>query len=154
MGKVTKAIRTAVCIKANWICFYCSQHVGEFAYVDHVTPSSQSGTNIKDNLVACCPSCNSRKGSRNLEEYRTFFYNHRHPRGSVLHKLTRVIESCRTQLENGESVLTDEELAIMEFAASRIQLEIQRIFPGERLLGGKWDFSTEKVIYPDLKAVE
>jgi 5-methylcytosine-specific restriction endonuclease McrA len=38
--------------------------VGE-ATVDHVVPQSLGGTDDIENLVPCCKTCNSKKGSRN-----------------------------------------------------------------------------------------
>ena len=42
-------------------CVYCGQ---EATQVDHVIPRAKGGTHDLDNLVACCATCNSRKGSR------------------------------------------------------------------------------------------
>lgn len=41
--------------------------------IDHLTPKSKGGTNHPDNLVPCCKSCNSKKQSKTLEEYRHYF---------------------------------------------------------------------------------
>lgn len=39
---------------------------------DHQTPRSRGGTNRYDNLVDACGSCNSRKGTHTVEEYREY----------------------------------------------------------------------------------
>jgi 5-methylcytosine-specific restriction endonuclease McrA len=50
-------------------CQYCS---GKFATkdlnLDHVVPLSRGGRSTWDNVVCCCLSCNTRKGSRLAEE--------------------------------------------------------------------------------------
>lgn len=38
------------------------------ATLDHVVPRKQGGTNDDSNLIACCASCNSRKGARTPEQ--------------------------------------------------------------------------------------
>ncbi len=40
------------------------------ATVDHIIPQSKDGTNAEDNLLPCCRSCNSSKGSKTLYGYR------------------------------------------------------------------------------------
>lgn len=46
----------------GYVCFYCGQ---DATTVDHVIPIKGGGDPVSlDNLVACCVSCNSSKGSR------------------------------------------------------------------------------------------
>lgn len=60
--------------KALWqrdlgTCQYCSKNVTiSSATIDHVIPKSRGGGHTWDNLVIACSSCNSKKGSRLLEE--------------------------------------------------------------------------------------
>jgi 5-methylcytosine-specific restriction endonuclease McrA len=57
-----KARRLEVLARDQWTCFYCMQPA---TTVDHVIPIIQGGDPIAyDNLVSCCVTCNSRKGSR------------------------------------------------------------------------------------------
>lgn len=44
------------------VCVYCkkSTHIG----LDHIIPKCMCGKTIKDNLVRCCPRCNSKKGKK------------------------------------------------------------------------------------------
>ncbi|WP_349828282.1 HNH endonuclease [Brevibacterium litoralis] len=46
-------------------CAYCDGHA---TTVDHVLPRSRGGANTWENLVACCRTCNNRKGDRTPEE--------------------------------------------------------------------------------------
>jgi 5-methylcytosine-specific restriction endonuclease McrA len=51
----------------NYICQYCgSSH--PFLTIDHIVPRRLGGLHVWDNLVAACPPCNHRKGSRTLEQ--------------------------------------------------------------------------------------
>jgi 5-methylcytosine-specific restriction endonuclease McrA len=57
-----KARRLEVLQRDQWTCFYCMQPA---TTVDHVIPIIQGGDPIAyENLVSCCVTCNSRKGSR------------------------------------------------------------------------------------------
>ena len=57
-----KARRLEILARDQWSCFYCLQPA---TTVDHVIPIIEGGDPIAyDNLVACCTSCNSKKGSR------------------------------------------------------------------------------------------
>ena len=57
-----KARRLEVLARDQWTCFYCQMPA---TTVDHVIPIVQGGDPIAyDNLVSCCATCNSRKGSR------------------------------------------------------------------------------------------
>jgi hypothetical protein len=51
------------------ICQYCSCKLeGPNATVDHVLPRSRGGKHKWDNVVACCLSCNRKKGDRTPSE--------------------------------------------------------------------------------------
>ena len=57
-----KARRLEILQRDQWTCFYCMQPA---TTVDHVIPIISGGDPIAyDNLVSCCQSCNSKKGSR------------------------------------------------------------------------------------------
>lgn len=54
--------RLQVLARDGYTCFYCGQ---DATTADHVIPIKSGGDPISlDNLVACCVSCNSKKGSR------------------------------------------------------------------------------------------
>lgn len=48
-------------------CHYCGSH--ERLTVDHKNPMSLGGSDDDDNLVACCKSCNSSKGTKTYEQF-------------------------------------------------------------------------------------
>ena len=52
--------RLRVLKRDGYICAYCGQEADQ---VDHVIPRKVGGTHDLDNLVACCKSCNSKKGA-------------------------------------------------------------------------------------------
>lgn len=57
------------------ICWYCGVVLtaGDESWTtDHQIPLSRGGTNDRQNLVDACGSCNSRKNSKTVEEYRQY----------------------------------------------------------------------------------
>jgi 5-methylcytosine-specific restriction endonuclease McrA len=62
-SRAYRARRLEILSRDQWTCFYCMQPA---TTVDHVIPIKAGGDPLAyENLVACCSSCNSRKGSRN-----------------------------------------------------------------------------------------
>ena len=59
----------------NWesqqakVCFYCDCECEKNYHVDHVYPLSKGGEHQRYNLAIACPSCNSRKGNLDPEEF-------------------------------------------------------------------------------------
>lgn len=61
-------------------CWYCGREVFPAAsstgidmeVIEHQTPVSRGGSRGPENMVWACASCNSRKGTRTLEEYRVY----------------------------------------------------------------------------------
>lgn len=53
--------RRAVFGRDSHLCQYCG---GPAESIDHVLPRSRGGPHAWDNVVACCRSCNIRKGNR------------------------------------------------------------------------------------------
>jgi 5-methylcytosine-specific restriction endonuclease McrA len=45
-------------------CWYCGTDLGEDFHVDHFVPLCLGGADAPENIRACCPSCNLRKGSK------------------------------------------------------------------------------------------
>lgn len=66
----TRALsRKNILMRDRYTCQYCQRtapHVD--LTLDHVIPRSRSGETTWENLVACCHSCNNRKGNRTPEE--------------------------------------------------------------------------------------
>lgn len=54
-----------VFIRDNFSCVYCGNKA---TTIDHVHPQSKGGGNSFSNCVASCVKCNSKKGSKSLEE--------------------------------------------------------------------------------------
>lgn len=50
----------------NCECQYCGSK--SHLTVDHVVPRSKGGKNIWENLVACCETCNVKKGNQDLDK--------------------------------------------------------------------------------------
>lgn len=54
------------------LCPYCNKNKTDT--IDHVVPLSKGGTNNKDNLIAVCRSCNSKKGAKSLLQFNPILY--------------------------------------------------------------------------------
>ena len=88
-----KEVRLRKLAEDGWTCFYCG-YEGNDMTIDHIIPVSKApelAIQI-ENMVSCCKSCNSRKGSRSqgvfLERMRTppVFSGFLSPTQSVIHQ--------------------------------------------------------------------
>jgi 5-methylcytosine-specific restriction endonuclease McrA len=82
----TRALsRKNILLRDRNTCQYCGVVLtaGELT-LDHVTPRSRGGLSTWENLVACCHSCNRRKGNQLLHELETMRLM-REPRPFSLH---------------------------------------------------------------------
>lgn len=61
--------RKNIYIRDGYRCQYCGMEFpARELTLDHVVPSSRGGPSRWENLVACCKSCNHRKGNRTPDE--------------------------------------------------------------------------------------
>ena len=74
--------RRAVFARDGHSCQYCGVE-GVRLTVDHVLPRSRGGPSSWENLVACCPGCNRRKGNQLPHEANMRLF--REPRSFNLH---------------------------------------------------------------------
>ena len=68
--------------KTDFHCAYCGKklrqrndsgntyYTCDDATIDHIVLRSKGGSNNLDNLLPCCRSCNTSKGTKSLEEFR------------------------------------------------------------------------------------
>ncbi len=87
-------------IKGYDYCWYCGRELlSNKRTLDHMYPKFFGGVSIPDNLVPCCPSCNSRKSCLTAQQ----FYRWR--RISIADKRDRVfkemVESNIRKIKNG-----------------------------------------------------
>jgi len=61
-----KITRRAVFARDGWECQYCGRR-GSLT-MDHVIPRSKGGDTSWENVVACCATCNRRKGDRSVAQ--------------------------------------------------------------------------------------
>ncbi len=64
---VLRPTRANILLRDDETCQYCGKH-GRDLTLDHVIPRSRGGQGTWENLVACCRSCNGRKGNRLLKD--------------------------------------------------------------------------------------
>jgi len=62
-----KLTKREILRRDDFTCQYCGVHPS-YLTIDHVIPRRLGGHHNWDNLVAACPSCNHRKGSRTLDQ--------------------------------------------------------------------------------------
>ena len=68
-NKAIKFNRENVLIRDNGTCQYCSKKLTKKNFtLDHVIPVSKGGKKVWQNIVACCNSCNQRKGNKTLQQ--------------------------------------------------------------------------------------
>jgi 5-methylcytosine-specific restriction endonuclease McrA len=87
----TRALsRKNILMRDRYTCQYCLKVLPAAELtLDHVIPRSRAGESAWENLVACCHSCNNRKGSRTPEE--AGFKLARQPRPFSLHTSRHLI---------------------------------------------------------------
>lgn len=59
-----RSARDQILLAWNHECAYCGDPLGRSPTLDHVIPKVHGGLTVRNNLVACCWSCNSRKGHK------------------------------------------------------------------------------------------
>jgi hypothetical protein len=64
---VLRPTRANILLRDDETCQYCGKRSRELT-LDHVIPRSRGGQSTWENLVACCRSCNGRKGNRLLKD--------------------------------------------------------------------------------------
>jgi|LauGreDrversion4_2_1035121.scaffolds.fasta_scaffold120630_3 hypothetical protein len=69
MPKIAKFNRKAILKRDYFICQYCGfTGTATQLSIDHVIPRALGGVNSFDNCVTCCKPCNSKKGSKTLDQ--------------------------------------------------------------------------------------
>jgi hypothetical protein len=71
MSNVSVRLYNEVMMLDSFTCVYCGLQDPELT-IDHVIPRSEGGSDIIQNLVACCGLCNGKKGSKALYEAEMF----------------------------------------------------------------------------------
>lgn len=65
-----KDIRLQIAARDGLVCHYCKAAVKPKSFtVDHLIPFAKGGTENLSNLVACCRSCNSKKGAKDYGDF-------------------------------------------------------------------------------------
>jgi 5-methylcytosine-specific restriction endonuclease McrA len=68
-GTITKDVYDKL-IKEFEVCPYCGEPMKTSTLnLDHIVPLSKGGAHSKDNVIACCESCNSKKGSKSIHDW-------------------------------------------------------------------------------------
>ena len=67
--KLARFSRKNVWVRDEGKCQYCGIHVSPDNYtLDHVVPKTRGGTTHWGNVVACCYSCNQKKGDKSVQQ--------------------------------------------------------------------------------------
>ena len=59
--------RANILLRDDETCQYCAKRARDLT-LDHIIPRSRGGQSTWENLVACCKTCNGKKGNRSLKE--------------------------------------------------------------------------------------
>ncbi len=62
--------KVGTCYCCDTLIHYSKKTDGKGWHCSHVVAYSEGGSNEIDNLRCCCPTCNLRMGTQNLEEYK------------------------------------------------------------------------------------
>lgn len=63
------ASKSNILIRDRYVCQYCGKPLkSQEITLDHILPRSRGGESNWENLAACCPRCNVKKGSKLPEE--------------------------------------------------------------------------------------
>ncbi len=68
---LTQTVRLDVYERDKYVCQYCGLDLSDkpkLQSIDHIIPLMQLGSNMNNNLVTCCKSCNSKKQNRTPED--------------------------------------------------------------------------------------
>src|ERR1017187_5117265 len=83
--------RKNILLRDRNTCQYCAEVMpSSDLTLDHVIPRSRGGNSTWENLVACCPDCNHRKGNRMLNEIDDMVLL-REPRAFSLHTSRQIM---------------------------------------------------------------
>lgn len=62
--------RLEILKRDKYRCAYCRVQLDKKSYqIDHMVPMSRGGTNVRENLTACCEACNYKKLDKDVMEF-------------------------------------------------------------------------------------
>lgn len=67
--RLPKDISATLGALQRWRCAICEKGIRRKYHVDHITPLSRGGRNIRSNVQLLCPKCNLQKNARDPIEY-------------------------------------------------------------------------------------
>jgi len=68
-NRAIKFSRENVFIRDEGVCQYCSKRLSKHNFtLDHIKPASLGGKKVWHNIVACCVSCNQKKGNKSVKQ--------------------------------------------------------------------------------------
>ena len=66
--KISAATVSEIMEASGGVCPYCNLPIGN-GHLDHVVALANGGTNVRENLIWVCESCNNEKGTKPLYEF-------------------------------------------------------------------------------------
>jgi 5-methylcytosine-specific restriction endonuclease McrA len=89
-----KLTRREVFRRDKYTCQYCGRRSVDLT-LDHVWPKHLGGAHVWTNIVAACPSCNHRKGGRQLSDAQmTLLHTPKEPPTNALYVFGRHLDEC------------------------------------------------------------
>lgn len=68
-GHISKKLLHQIRTEQGDSCAYCAADLLDAGHLDHKTPLSRGGNNLRPNLHYTCEPCNKRKGTKTHEEF-------------------------------------------------------------------------------------
>jgi hypothetical protein len=69
-GRVSSSDLASIFMDSDWLCIYCGIGIGPaHCSFDHVIPFDRGGPNCRENIVACCMTCQRSKGTKRPDEF-------------------------------------------------------------------------------------
>ena len=129
---INQRLYNQIMMADDFTCVYCGKRTPDVG-VDHYVPRAHGGPDTISNLMACCPSCNSRKSDRCAHEAKMYprygrfkAYNRRHP--------------------DAKPAIVRAEQAAAEIVPHADRVRIAQELAEQRKPTGEWAYSANRIV--------